>query len=126
MNREAFKKIHDIISVEPEKLNMNSWENTYCGTTRCVAGWAIYNEINAPIWGDEGRTKKFDALAARLFPDDDPLFVHIVQVAAKLLDLDAAYANVLFYQDENFAAEFVALAAQGKFDEAKAMIEEVQ
>ncbi len=51
-NRELFQKIHDQITGHPETHNQDSWESL-CGTTRCVAGWAVHftNGENR-LWGD--------------------------------------------------------------------------
>lgn len=39
-NHALFRQIHDIITREPERHDQVAWESL-CGTTRCVAGWAI-------------------------------------------------------------------------------------
>ncbi|SRR6266550_5338456 len=44
------KKVLDQIAAHPETHSQMVWENG-CGTVRCVAGWAIHNELpeGAPI-----------------------------------------------------------------------------
>lgn len=44
INRELFQKIYDQISQHPETHWQGWWETTEnaCGTTRCVAGWAVH------------------------------------------------------------------------------------
>lgn len=47
INKELFQKVYDQISSEPETHEQWTWEdsetaNEECGTTRCVAGWAVF------------------------------------------------------------------------------------
>lgn len=52
MNRELFQKIHDIIGAQDSWAhNQQTWESQgSCGTTRCVAGWAIHLTTDAPVF----------------------------------------------------------------------------
>lgn len=64
-NLPLLKQVRDLIEIEPHKLEMGDWESyrdegehyynpaeddyvdpqpNECGTTRCIAGWAIYLE----------------------------------------------------------------------------------
>lgn len=47
LNLPLFQKVYDQITSQPETFDMESWESDdeyedSCGTTRCVAGWALY------------------------------------------------------------------------------------
>lgn len=44
INREMFQRIHEQIAAHPEMHDQSNWESRapVCGTTRCVAGWAIH------------------------------------------------------------------------------------
>lgn len=122
MNTELFRKINDVISRDRGGLNMDSWENV-CGTTRCVAGWAIYFEAGeVPLYADStGRySDGVRELAARVGVSmcDSPFFARL---GAKLLGLRC---SELFYVDDDLAARFVALAAEGRDEEALALLEE--
>lgn len=122
MNTELFRKINDVISRDRGGLNMDSWENV-CGTTRCVAGWAIYFEAGeVPLYADSTTGRYSDGvmeLAARVGVSmrDSLLFPRL---GAKLLGLRC---SELFYVDDDLAARFVALAAEGRDEEALALLE---
>lgn len=114
VNAERFARIEKHISLEGgaidyDAFSMVTWERS-CGTTRCVAGWAIYDEIGAPLWHRYGmmseRTPEFQALLDRLG------FGGIESAAADLLGLDHDLAQV-FYTGEGVAFEFVKAAARG-------------
>lgn len=49
INVDMFKRIQDIIIANPERHNQSYFEmgGVGCGTTRCVAGWAIH------LWGQD-------------------------------------------------------------------------
>jgi hypothetical protein len=44
INQPLFQKILDQITMHPETHNQDFWENASsdCGTTRCIAGWALH------------------------------------------------------------------------------------
>jgi hypothetical protein len=45
LNTELFKKIHEVVSANPQRHDQATWEGQSvgdCGTTRCVAGWAVH------------------------------------------------------------------------------------
>lgn len=55
INQELFQKIYDQISQHPETHGQSTWEAARgCGTTRCVAGWAINFVHNMGVyqWSD--------------------------------------------------------------------------
>lgn len=110
MNTELFRKINDIIQPRPGKLFMGNWEEgTGCGTTRCVAGWAIYLETGAPLYDlHSGElSPETRALAERLNVADD---IEIIGGALLGLDVDQ---RQLFYVDNDEALMAVAEAAAG-------------
>lgn len=134
MNTELFRKIRkDItlpggVEIDLSRFEMSGWEegSPECGTTRCVAGWAIYETTGKPLYADSG-TRHSDAtialadrLGARKYSDTQ---VDLEDLGAKLLGLDGTN-RTLFYTDEDTAATFVALAAEGKHDEATEFLNE--
>lgn len=117
---ERFKKIEQHIKHEgggPDfnTFNMASWESEeVCGTTRCVAGWAIHDEINAPLYlGNGGEwSREILELTDRLglkMPDFEAM-------GAKLLGLPPDMVGI-FYANEDTAYEFVRRAARGDTEE---------
>lgn len=123
MNTELFKKVHKSITLEEGlKFNMGSWESftpegqepSECGTTRCVAGWAVYETIGVPLFNGKGSwSDEYLNLEMHYGAHS------IVNVACKLLDIDLEVGNQLFYADEDVAEQFVKFAAEG--DEEMAM-----
>lgn len=135
MNIELFGKIDEVISPRPGRIdslafNMDSWEDdSYsCGTTRCVAGWAIYFATGeASVYDRSGRHSNSvlelaGSLGTWLYDTDDAYEADLEDLAAKLLGLSRQERR-LFYTSEEVAAEFVHLAAQGKLDEAREVLD---
>ena len=131
MNTELFRKINEVIApagvIAWDLFNMGAWEgvNASCGTTRCVAGWAIHFEIGGgPLYKDDGLSLAdsvydlADRIGARRYAEG---MVDFEDLAAILLGL-GIYERSLFYADEETAAEFVALAAEGREDEAREVL----
>lgn len=131
MNTELFKKIHDIIQTDPEGFDMWTWEglkdyeHPACGTTRCVAGWAVHfasGEGGLYIVGERVEwTPGVLALAERLgvdFAGRRP----VADLGLKVLGLERGDRK-LFHTDEKTAAEFVRLAAQGDDEAARAVLD---
>lgn len=127
MNTELFKQIDDIIApagqIDYDRFDMGSWER--CGTTRCLAGWAIHLTTGQPLW-HSGGTRQSDATlelarehGTKMFNDDEADFETL---AGKLLGL-APQERILFYLEDELAAEFTHLAAQGKHDEARRVLQ---
>ena len=107
INRERFQNVHGHITAE-DGFSMYSWEESApsCGTTRCVAGWAIFDEINVPITNPDGEpTDEVYDLAESLGVEAD-----FETVGAALLGLSGRMVR-LFYQSDHIAAEFVKRAA---------------
>ncbi len=114
LNRELFQKIHQQITDHPETHHQSYWE-TACGTTRCVAGWAVHLTTNAPVYEPGGSVESLSfqtrSLAEDVLPD------HAVRtvpsIARRLLGLDAEEAGRIFYASGDDAREAVRLAAEG-------------
>lgn len=130
MNTELFKKIYETIApdgmVDEGAFDMDTWEGepeASCGTTRCVAGWAIH----------------FASGGSRLYSEDlsspqpvvDLADWHDVLSASGVVDFDRLGAALLgldrdekslFYVDEERALQFVRLAAQGDRTGARAVL----
>ncbi len=123
MNTELFKQIDDIIApagqIDYSRFGMGTWES--CGTTRCLAGWAIYLTTGQPLWNRDGIRQSDATLAlarehgAKMYSDGEADFETL---AGKLLGL-APQERALFYLENDLAAEFAHLAAQGRHDDAR-------
>ena len=134
-NVELFKKIRDQIKSVPMSFNMGTWSEdlaaeieidgdwdheyydantgewaeapaSECGTTRCVAGWAIHFEaerlgldVNRPL------IHVAEELAGVLGVQND-----YEEVAMRVLDIDYPW---LFFKDEEDAFEIVNEYAEG-------------
>lgn len=135
MNTELFRKIDkDItlpggIGIDYNRFEMAGWEESEpeCGTTRCVAGWAIYETTGQPLYTDggsrhsEATVELAKRLGAQIHSVEGVEHVDLEDLAAKVLGLDRE-DRVLFYTDEHIAAEFVRLAAEGKHEAASASL----
>lgn len=118
-NRELFQKIHDQITQNPETHDQNSWES-FCGTTRCVAGWAVhFSNGEGRLWGAAfgDVTSETGSLIREVLGLQRPDYVggqHVEPSARKLLGLTQRQAGGLFYgaSDEE-AVHLVALGAAG-------------
>jgi len=124
-NRELFQKIHEQISAHPDTHYQGSWE-TGCGTTRCVAGWAIHLTTGAPVFGSDGRVSaQTRALAAEYGTRDaGPGGWHagymVADLAQELLGLSQPEAGRLFLADDDYnAAKAVEAYAEGRDDVAR-------
>lgn len=128
MNTELITKIRDIIRVEdgapkggnyiPEVegapgLYMGTWEESSdCGTTRCIAGWAINLETGHPVFnGRDDETvlhPETIALARRLGVDvansETAASVIIGKVGKSLLGLED---DSIFYASDSTAVEWL-------------------
>lgn len=108
---ERFKKIEKHIFtkdglIDRSTFNTVDWEA--CGTTRCVAGWAIYDETGSRLFDELGEVgSSVSQLADRLGVEVD-----FESVAVTLLGLPEDLAG-LFYASSATAAEFVRRAARG-------------
>lgn len=122
-NTPLFKKIHEIINLKPELFDMASFEgdsSSECGTTRCIAGWAIRLETGKPLYDDEGEFtapthELADRLGVTVAPED---------LGRELLGLPVDVASRLFYVNDGVGARFVELAAEGREAEALEVLDE--
>lgn len=128
MNQELFKKIDGIITPAPELLHMDSWEDdNVCGTTRCIAGWAINLTTGAPLYGRDGHQSEATlALARRLGVEVRESiagreYVEIDELGAALLELTPG-ERPAFYMNKDQAARFVELAAAGDEKGARGLL----
>jgi hypothetical protein len=102
-NQELFKKIHDQIEEYPETHNQSSWG---CGTTKCVAGWAVHFravELGMPATGT-----LYDALDLVDPHRHYGALTNIDRTAAHLLEVDDEQADALFWSGDATAATLVA------------------
>lgn len=137
MNTELFKKIDDRISIEGN-LDMAAWEDSpatrdddspVCGTTRCVAGWAVYETTGKELYRPEGGfSDETIALAKERggWREDDEEearggWVDFEVLGLALLGLGAEDRE-LFYGSEELAGRVVALFAAGQADEARRVL----
>ncbi len=103
-NTELFKKINEVISTRPEEHDQGTYESgRSCGTTRCVAGWAISLTTGTPVFGGTYPITLHPEVAAleerlgvqRDWGEDD---VDVVPaIAQELLGLTEQQAHQLFY-----------------------------
>lgn len=122
-NRELFQKIHDVIDAQPDVLEMDSWEDRYadCGTTRCVAGWAI--SLTTQTGLSEGW--RFNPAVLALAEKHGVGLEYgspYPKLARKLLGLSRDEGAALFHTDNETAAEIVRLMADGQFEQASALM----
>lgn len=109
INTDMFQKIYDQISQHPETHDQMSFEkSSYCGTTRCVAGWAIYFAYNnASIYDVD-----------RLNYRNKPGLSSTSSIAADILGLTSDQAHDLFYESLDHEAVEKCLRYATKGDEA--------
>lgn len=116
MNVELLKRINDVVKLDPESFDMNAWEG-YCGTTRCVAGWAVYLTTGEPLYRGGGWADSLCDLAVELgLPEGD-----MQSVARELLWLTFIESEKLFYTDSDKASHFLHLVGEGRIEEARAL-----
>ena len=103
INRELFQKIHEIISAHPEQHDQGSWEGTRgpdCGTTRCVAGWAVFLTTGEPLTRSTNTGIMGNSLATQeLLREND--WESIPEAGRRLLGLNEDVACSLFYDASN-------------------------
>lgn len=121
INTEMFQKVYDQITQHPETHYQGTWENGYggydddeCGTTRCVAGWAV---AFAKGWENESILGRCGL--GVMLPDGSGRHMSPVgAVAADILGLDLTEAYELFYDTNNAEAVEACLRYANKGDEA--------
>lgn len=126
INVKLFKRIYDRITAEPRSLDMNTWEDhdSSCGTTRCVAGWAIFDETGEHLFNpDDTLHVSVIRLADELDIDIDRIPSDVIEdVATSLLGLDEDTAHELFHCRGYMACGAVELFANGREAEALALL----
>lgn len=118
LNIPLFQKIHAQITRDPESHYQGSWESiNECGTTRCLAGWALHFEAHGDVYKRDvhGCATGWSTQVQTLFDSRDDLeaWWAVSRIARHLLGLTWEQANRLFFSDEEQAAEAVRLAAEG-------------
>lgn len=135
MNRELFKKIDDIITPDPAKLDMGSWEDSTpeCGTTRCIGGWAITLTTGEPLYvrTEVGLYRQHPSvieLARRLgttvwgLAEGSYEEANIPKLAARLLDIPSSH-RTLFYSEDEVGAAYVKAVAEGRDADAGRLLD---
>jgi hypothetical protein len=80
LNRELFEKVKAKILAVPDQFDMGDWESAKdCGTTRCIAGWALYLSGNGYELHQENTYE-------------------IQMAAAKVLEINEEQAGALFFR----------------------------
>lgn len=132
-NTELFRRVHESIEKHPFRFVMNTWSDTgavpggdvydwrtgeytvagegECGTTYCVAGWALYHHDPAANIADTAREIVGGDVCG--------------EAGAELLGLDGRRARKLFTTDEETADWIVRLFAAGSNDAAFAAIDDI-
>ena len=132
LNTELFKKIHEVVSANPQRHDQGTWESVLtqdgtsflpeCGTTRCVAGWAVHLTTGQKLfhWEPGMPSVILSDSTIRLAQEHgipiesiDDLGV-VPNVASKMLGLTDIEAENLFYNaGDDRAREIVAAAVAG-------------
>lgn len=139
INTELFALVRDAIKGQPGRHDQSTWESVLsneCGTTRCVAGWAIHLTTGEKVFRWEPGlgfievSPSVRALAAEhgVQGDDDQDGMDLIPgLAASLLGLTETQADILFYAENEKALTCVELAADGNlygFERALDLIEQ--
>lgn len=137
MNRELFKKIDDIITPDPAKLDMGSWEewadDPECSTTRCIGGWAVTLTTGKPLYvrTEAGLYRQHPSvieLARRLgttvwgLAEGSYEEANIPKLAARLLDIPSSH-RTLFYSEDEVGAAYVKAVAEGRDADAGRLLD---
>ena len=123
MNIELIKKIRDQVAPLPDTLDMSSWQGAgeVCGTTRCIAGWAIHlttgESLYAPCGanGEIAHHPSVTDLARRLGVLD-----RFEEIAAALLQIDVSV--VPFYISDRAGLAWLDAAARGDEERAREIV----
>ncbi len=94
MNVELLRRVQDKIRTSPEEFDMSDWAgrtqtSSHCGTTACIAGWAILFE---------GEEQHKSGLLGYTQDIECTLTFDVGAEARKLLDLDQYWALYLFHR----------------------------
>lgn len=118
-NKSLFREIENAIMKDEDSLDMSTWgTKTECGTTLCVAGWAVV--LSCPpenlVWTrfqDRDGTPSETQLDGVYIPDAYGVLMHksIGNAAKTLLGLDSEEGSELFtVSNENAIAKVKAYA----------------
>lgn len=98
LNVPLVERIIQQLIDHPETHDQNMYgQRTACGTTQCVAGWAVLFSGKDLVWEEYG-TNPGDAVAGRVYAapgDVDSRDIDVI--AAELLGIEAVPAKSLFY-----------------------------
>lgn len=112
MNIELFRKIDEVIQNAPEKHYQGAWESANkCGTTRCIAGWAVALTTGAPLFDRFGNPTRETSQVAREVGLSDGF--NIGAIGRRLLDLTPQQASRLFFTGKETARDAVRCFAAG-------------
>lgn len=97
---EMRQKVLDQILAHPEQHNQNNFgEKTECGTTMCIAGWAVTLDPNTEV----SFFTDYPLVNPRVITENGPM--DIEYRAGELLGLEDSYEQVsLFYDMDNDSA----------------------
>jgi hypothetical protein len=116
MNVEKLRAVKDAILAEPRKFDMGvffQWspDTAPCGTTGCIAGWAMQHEMQI-LGKDFFSSEKFlDSVMSKKkelslkYGLEYPEEVDYAELGQAILELTSEQARELFY-DENWPEEF--------------------
>lgn len=115
INTAMFRRIHDQITAHPETHDQGVFESR-CGTTRCIAGWAIhFAAVDRADGSDQyGMPYKINKYWQAKGEDNLPLYDITETTAADILGMPFDAAHGLFYtMDDELAVDYVAELATG-------------
>lgn len=98
-NNDKIREVMIHVTRHPERLDMNHWgsKQTPCGTTACLAGWAMLLNGIPHRWGATGELHLVNL-------NDD-----IEEVAGEILGLNYNECGVFYASDEQLWPEVEAL-----------------
>lgn len=120
INTAMARKIADRITAHPDTHNQDYWSNE-CGTTRCIAGWAVYLQaVDSARIGDGQEVGEVglnglarDYLRAEGL-EEERFYVPVETAGRHILGLTVDQAEKLFWTTSNpLAVEYVAELATG-------------
>lgn len=117
MNTELLLKVRDAILAEPLKFDMRDWlaqsENSPCGTTACIAGWAASIHLGHEKLSETARLFNSNDSDDEFFPEE-------------YLDIGPFEQDILFYKSnwpEPFRSQY--LTAKNAADRARAAADRI-
>jgi len=97
LNTDLMIQVRNQITMDPQSHYQSAWENldgpAWCGTTRCMAGWAIHLAT--------GRTVQDVCNYGEGLQGARDDWTHPADLGAELLGLDDNEAAALFYELDN-------------------------